>query len=307
MESVSVIDNSPLLSQEQSMARAQPLRAWSAAQLKTVAGLFQEVWDAWVFAWGLEEDGVSVVSARTPGASGDDLPGAQAGWERVSWPQGIVGKASIRWAFDAAKGDVPPESSSGRRLAGPKESALASLERWLFGSDAPRAESLQPRESSLGAKVAAEAWNDFWRRLGSVAPDQDGDSTPQAGSSADSLWSGDVHVDIPWSHGVVSVLLSGGQVARLINHTMTPRQAEGVSSSFTPLLQALSPQALRIRAEFKPVEMTLAQLQGLRIGDVVQIPHQLDAPVQVVILKDYRLCSGWLGQQDGHVAVELTE
>lgn len=304
-DAIKTIGDSPLLSLEQSVERAQPLRAWTEVQLKTVARVFQEAWDAWVLAWGLEEDGVSVVSTRES-LPLDESKAPPMLWERVRWPTSVAGKTSIRWALDATAAMDLAGPSVGR-VSTPTGRALASLEKWLFGERASRVEPVSSRESSLGAKIALQAWSDFWQHLGEAMPDQEADTTAQAGIPQGSAWSGAVHVDIPWAQGVLSVLLSGSQVVKLIDHTSTVRPVDGANPALTPLFQALSPQALRIRTEFRSLEMTLGQLRGLQIGDVVQIPHPLETPVQVVILEDYPLCSGWLGRQDGHVAVELAE
>ena len=76
-----------------------------------------------------------------------------------------------------------------------------------------------------------------------------------------------------------------------------------------PLTTALSSQPMEVKAHFTPVLLTLGQIQGLQIGDVIPLAQRLDEPtelrLQIDAAQTYPLCAAWLGQRNGRMAAEL--
>ncbi|SFD93391.1 Type III flagellar switch regulator (C-ring) FliN C-term [Paracidovorax konjaci] len=90
----------------------------------------------------------------------------------------------------------------------------------------------------------------------------------------------------------------------------------GETSHMVPLNHAIASQRLTVHVHLQPVSLTLAQLQSLSVGDVVTLDHCLSDPASLHLVLGARashstvaanqpLCTAWLGQVDGHMAVEL--
>ena len=71
------------------------------------------------------------------------------------------------------------------------------------------------------------------------------------------------------------------------------------------VVNALGTHALGLRAMLTGVELSLRQIQSLRVGDVVPLRHRLDEPALLETRDAFVVCQGWLGQQSGCVAVEM--
>lgn len=69
--------------------------------------------------------------------------------------------------------------------------------------------------------------------------------------------------------------------------------------------EALAALPTRLHVELSGVEITLGQIQSLALGDVLLLPHPLTQPLHVVATQGQSICAGYLGQQQGHKAIEL--
>lgn len=71
----------------------------------------------------------------------------------------------------------------------------------------------------------------------------------------------------------------------------------------------LADQPVTVRAWIDDVTLSLGELMGLQLGDVLVTPQRLDAPLAIRAAQDAQgaapLFSGWLAQRSGHMAVTL--
>jgi hypothetical protein len=123
----------------------------------------------------------------------------------------------------------------------------------------------------------------------------------------------------PWSGGVVassssvgplfhSVLLNAECVRALLrshaSHMTPPARARQVPIRVT-VEEALADHKLPIQVQLAGCELDLGILQSLRVGDIVPLPHHLDAPLLVSTPAYGTFCAGFLGRQAGWKAIEL--
>jgi hypothetical protein len=67
----------------------------------------------------------------------------------------------------------------------------------------------------------------------------------------------------------------------------------------------LAAHALRVDVTLGEAEVEVGLLQGLRVGDVLQLERRLDQPAQLRLGGEQIVCKAFPGQQDGQLAVEL--
>jgi hypothetical protein len=281
-----------LLSPAESERLARPLRAWRADQRAAVQACFDDLSRAWHRAWGL--------SGPRPGE-----PGAAAA--PVATPSAPAARPVNGWRYLAAAAPAAWEPSlhRGQASAEQNQPALSDLHLALFGETggAP-----SPDPDSLAAEIAGLAWADWWQRLQERLPAPAPDAAYEA---AGPWWSGKLQVQLPWCAGTFIVELDAGQVAALLAaHAPQlpgpiPAQAAAARPKKTNVAAALGARGLPLRATLNGVELSLRQLQSLRVGDVVPLEHRLDEPAMLESPDATVVCHGWLGQQAGRVAVEM--
>ncbi|HEX7888050.1 MAG TPA: FliM/FliN family flagellar motor switch protein [Ramlibacter sp.] len=249
-------------------AAAQPLRYWRTEQLERLERLLGQALRSWASDWGLPED---------------------------------VARVSCHRAAACAEG-----ATQGTTLRGP-EGALA----WLRDASwtGALAEELFGHAGGTGAiveEVARACVDDFTRRL-VLALAMPG-ALPERTTAAPHYggpWSGQVWAVLPFDGALlmncaaVDACLGGSGVAG------QPRSLPG-SSAAMPLLQAAAAQRLALQAQLAPCEIDLGVLQDLRPGDVLRIPHPLDAPLQVRTESGATLFSGHLASSRGRKVIELS-
>ena len=194
----------------------------------------------------------------------------------------------------------------------PWVSAVQALQNAIFG-ERSHALATVVEVPVLAAQLAQAAWADWWRRVGSEFQGISGTPTMSA-----KPWDGSLQVDIPWGTGTLTLRLDVAQVQTLLErhapNTLGGAAEPGKLTSGSAalgapvrvsVLQALSTYPLRLRAQLRDVELNIGQLQGLRVGDVVPLGHRLDTPTDMVSQDGRIVCHGWLGQNQGQVAVEM--
>jgi hypothetical protein len=199
-------------------------------------------------------------------------------------------------------------------IAGPlaHADALPSLADTLFGA-APEPSALltHARSGELAAAVAADAWSDWWQRIGHALGVDTADTATRAGSlgvppgdQAFRPWSGAVSIALHWCGREMHLLLAGDAAARLLAPARPP-DTRADAQPLVPVWHAVADLNSVVRAELSPVELTVGALKSLRPGDVVEIPHPLDRPLVATTSGGETLCEVFLGQAGGRRAIEL--
>jgi hypothetical protein len=196
-------------------------------------------------------------------------------------------------------GAITPEQS---------QAAFAALRDGMFGEDASLPGAALPGQS-VALELVASAWADWWRRLEADFPSaQEQTSHPIAPHP---WWSGSLQLQLPWCGGVFVLDLTVEQITAALAthapHLLNPSRPN-VAAAARPkvnLMSALGTQTLDLRAMLTGVELSLRQLQSLRVGDVVPLQHRLDEPTLLEAPDASVVCHGWLGHQSGRVAVEM--
>lgn len=115
-------------------------------------------------------------------------------------------------------------------------------------------------------------------------------------------WSGGVRVSLPGLDHL-ALYLGGTAAARL---DPPKRQCPTVAKApLVTLDAAVAPAALVLRAQLRPVELTLGQISSLQMGDVVVLPHGLDHPLEVTTGSKTLVCEAYLGRSDRHRSLEV--
>jgi hypothetical protein len=102
----------------------------------------------------------------------------------------------------------------------------------------------------------------------------------------------------------LALFLSGPAVARL----HPPKRAlapQADKAALTPPTAAAASAQVVLKAQLRPVALTLGQIKSLQLGDIVLIPHPLDLPLQVMTDTGTHLCEAYLGQEAAHRSLEL--
>lgn len=250
------------------LQQARPLVAWRTEQLDAVARVLQGAQQAWQEAWGLasEQEGVTCL-----GASAQDL--------------------ETCWQFAGASGGAAAWIAPGTHWE-------AALERSLWGSE---------REPGpLAARVAVACRADWLLRLraalGIEPAAADAPELPPLGGA----WSGLACASFG---GAYRVLLDAPLVQRTLRSAAPglaqPAAPVAGDAALTPVSSALTAVRLPLQARLADCELELASLQDLRLGDVIPLPHRLDAPLLVRDAHDQALFGGYLARQGRRKALEL--
>lgn len=174
-----------------------------------------------------------------------------------------------------------------------------SVCQWLFaGTDGGGASS-----GSLARECAKSGLDDLLRRLAraleidpavpTIRSDWSDISSPGAGS---------IMVDMTLGLATVSVLLSAKTISRHLNAA----PADAVEHErLAPLADGLAKQEVDLKVWLGEVELTVAILQSISVGDVIRLPARLDDPLPVTTSDGEVAFKSYLGLHDGHKAVEL--
>lgn len=287
---------------------AVALKYWSLAQLNAVSAVVAAALSSWRQAWAMREPGAADQSitcvnlgaghrhARAlaywqPLHQDEVMPRADAKTEHVS-----AVRAWLR--FDAH------ETASADLRSGPEV-----LHQALFGETA-KATALSSTgvpTGEIAAEIVDAAWRDLLAKLSRALhiPAQAADLLPQqALPSPDSkLWQGAVQIELPWHGRLLCLHLNAACVAAMV----PARQALLAVPAASPppaLMPALAQQVLSVSVQMTPLEISIGDLQSLRINDVVLLPHRLDQAVLVGIKDGRDLACGFLGKSRGNWAIE---
>lgn len=259
---------------------ARPLAWWTPAQLDAMAGVVAQGWSAWVRDWVRE----SVV----PGAS-TVLAHEQPEHQKSAWvPLGVRGEAAAWFQV--------------------RTDPVADVFETLFAADpGPGATS---DAEGIGQAVAARSWNALADVLcGALELDPGtGHTAPDGGLFKP--WSGCVLLSLEGVGRRHRTLLVNAACARALlgpkgNGMPADSSRRKKPVPLVPLSQALSDRKLSLQVELSSCELDFGSLQSLCIGDIVPLPHSLDAPLMVSTAQGAQVCAGFLGRQAGFKAIEL--
>jgi hypothetical protein len=238
--------------------------------------------------------------------------------------QSRVGQACSDWS---ARWGVPARCVGAFNACEPRETSalgwqpLAAPGLWLGSGGAGLAELLHAelfgaslREQTLAAEVASRAANDLTQSLCSTwgdtasavaATDAAGDGKPWSGSVRFKLALGAQPANV-WVH-VASELVA----AHAAPSTTRSSPAGAPAAKLTSVLRAVGREPLAFKVELTGAEVSLGDLQSLRVGDVLTLAHRLDMPLLVhpagaeANAGTTPVCLAYLGAQRGHRAIEL--
>lgn len=256
----------------------QPLQWWTDADLDAVRVSVEDACSAWVQDWlgaALKiESSVARAHERSPTHRHAWVPLGSRG-DRAAWMQARTGAVEdvLHTLFPTEPGHTASPSMQGIAHAVAAKAQTALIE------------TLQAR-TGLGAS-ADEA-----------EPD----------AALFKPWSGAVliSVTVP-GRSAIAVLLNGATVRSFLapaagrKEPSQPQQR----AALAPLAQALADRTLHLRIGLSSCELDLGTLESLRVGDIVPLPHTLDAPLLVSTVQGVQVCTGFLGGQGGVKAIEL--
>jgi len=261
---------------------ARPLIWWTGAQLEAVMAPVTRTWAAWAHDWVREPHG----TAETVCVQAHERPDRQgATWVAL----GRRGKA-VAWMEVRAD-------------------AQADVLGEIFGADA-HAGTHPSGQQGIASSIASRAWADLGGALREMLALDPADRPDEPEAACFKPWSGAVLVSVRGSHRMPRTLLLNAECVRALlaaqgSDAAATRHSEVPRTMLTPLAQALAARKLPIRVELAPCELDLGSLQGLRVGDIIPLPHSLDAPLLVSTAQDVPVCSGFLGRHAGFKAIEL--
>jgi len=247
---------------------ARPLIAWTEAELSAVARLLADAQDGWRVAWGL--------STASPPVS--CRPAVEEDRE-ASWQLAGTGPTGAAWiALPACfNEDVACGLWGAEAGAGPIARNIAQACRSDF-------------QVRMRAALHLESCAEGARDLPAVRFAWSGSTSVVFGGGARLLLEG----------GVMQAALRAAVPAPAQN-----AQARGAPAALTPVTTALASLRLPLQARLADCELDLASVQDLRLGDVVAVPHRLDAPLLVRDAQGDVLFGAYLARKGERKALQL--
>lgn len=256
----------------------EPLQWWTDAELDAVRVPVEDACSAWVRDWigstPIVEATVARAHERPQTNRSAWVPLGNRG-ERAAWMQACTGAVE-----DVLHTLFPTE---------PGHSALQSMQGIAY---------------AVAAKAHSALAEILQSRIG-------------LGASADEAQP-DAALFKPWSGSVlISVTIPGRSAIAVLLNCATVRSflAPGAGrkepsqpkprAALAPLAQALADRTLLLRIGLSSCELDIGTLESLRVGDIVPLPHSLDAPLQVSTVQGVQVCAGFLGSRHGVKAIEL--
>lgn len=112
---------------------------------------------------------------------------------------------------------------------------------------------------------------------------------------------GGVKVALPLADDI-ALFLNGAAAQKLVpEHAPTSPKTGGLTS----VREAAVAGQVGLDVQLNEVELTFGQLKSLQIGDVVVLPHSLQASLRLVTEFDTEIASGFLGRLDDRRAIQV--
>ncbi|SDJ59425.1 FliM/FliN family flagellar motor switch protein [Variovorax sp. OV700] len=298
---------SALLDLAESASRARPLRRWQGAQKEAVRERFSAMHREWCTAWIPARDASSHV-AEVQVVESESIE-VLASHDVACWSFAAKRSAPLPRAksasLEVAASDAVTSKAEGFAMSG--------IGRQMFASDWGAFGTEKKESPPIATAVVRAAWTDWLERIGALlngfpVEPQQASGAPETSSPSDP-WSGVLSVRWSWCGGTWTLRLPHDAVAAALFGSGAETTAASTPATATAprqsLGQALDGQTVSLRILLTGTELSLGQLQDLRLNDVVPLAHALDSPAHVVNTIGSPICEGWLGRRDGRMAIEL--
>lgn len=180
----------------------------------------------------------------------------------------------------------------------------AAVRKNLFSSDR-RLEISHQAPGSIATATAKRAVADVFERLASTLgftpADEQGGKVGMDATLTEPA-SGAVWTQIQFGDRSIAFVMNYACLVSIVP------EEPAVSASATPLIgiaQALTDVPVVLPIEIGRVELDVASLISLGIGDVVRLPASVDAPLEIRNESGSPLFNAYLGMRDGLVALEV--
>ncbi len=179
-----------------------------------------------------------------------------------------------------------------------------AIRKNLFPSDR-RLEVSNQTTGSIASATAKHAAADVFERLASTLgfmPTDVQSGSMDIDSSLTEPASGAVLVQIQFADRPIVILMNHSCLASIV-----PAEpfVSGISTPLIALSQALADVPVVLPIEIGRVELDVASLISLGIGDVVRLPASVDAPLEIRNESGTTLFNAYLGKRNGSVALEV--
>lgn len=250
----------------------------SEAQLAALRRRLQAALTAWAEAWGLATSDLQCGNAW-------EVPAASVPW--LAFAVDSTGGANVWWNGDA--GGLGQAMFGGQRGAVAPQGVASSPV-----AEGVAADAIEALRAAINGAMG-------WHGIGFS------DVTAVPPASDTKAWSGAVSIECR---------IQGVQAWDLKLHLRQdawPRASQQAKAEpqggLSSLGAQLANQPVAVCARMADVTMSLGELMGLQLGDVLVTSQRLDAPLAIEAGQggdgSSPLFSGWLAQRSGHMAVAL--
>lgn len=228
---------------------------------------------------------------------------ALSDWAKA-WIPGDAGWSPRVVAACATEGALPSDGIEGwaahgkpgatvaHAWSGAREGAARRLAALMTGCD-----SAAPlTDDDWAAQAAAAALRDLHARLmGPAMTSNAGAASPDLRLLAGTVIVREDILGLAWAFAPDALMVDAARSA-------------GSSATATPVTQGIASQQVRVSVGLGEVQIDVADLLGLQVGDVIRFPSTLKGPVAVDLGEPGQAkpaMDARLGQLNGHVAVQL--
>jgi hypothetical protein len=280
-------------------AHVVALKYWSSQQLDALSGMVAREFSSWMQAWAISDNSDPKKEAWCANIGAGNMSVIDLDcWYPLH--QENARSSERAWLCLA---------SAAADAIGAKSPPSWLLRRALF-DDAGKADvfSLSQAKTDIAGEIADAAWRDLIARMRNLLkmPEVSALAISAAAIPADDCkrWNGAVQIELPWCDAIMFMHLNSVCV-EAIAPARAPAPSVPAHEPFVQLMHALGNQVLSVSAEMSSIDISIGDLQSLRVNDVVLFNHRLDEPVSIRIKEGGNFAHGFLGKSRGNWAVEL--
>jgi Type III flagellar switch regulator (C-ring) FliN C-term len=316
--------DSAWLSPIESQGRVRTLQAYSQINRIAMVNATSLLITRWQLAWGWlgsDDDAATVGNAehRLQVLDVSEYTASnrwKVRWNALQYPNSPSGgTASLNW--QVLSEPLSTAGASRQSLSRAIQSALF-LEKQALSSTPTAIGRL-----SLAQEVAESAERDLWERWLKICVHQPTDQKLSGSQNETSTvaelvepgpFDGFLFVQFYIGRLCVAVSLTPQQVQAIVRFSDSDSNAplfdeSAASTSFEGSVrveEALKSHPVGLHVFLQPASISLAQLQALRLNDVLLLDQSLDSPIQVQSDQREVVARAWLGKRQDMVAIELT-